>query len=117
MVSHVVGRDCDSNYSLARYETSQPFCNLGRTAFHSNQASFLSPLPKERIESAMFTTPGPSIPYNNKPSTVIPLVCPTANIFMCPLDITSLAAHWLDDFPRGPSTLQFVSSVHKYTTK
>jgi hypothetical protein len=79
-------------------------CDLGRTSFHDKQASFLSPLPKERVESAMVTTPGPSIPYNIKPRTVIPLVCPTANIWMCPLDVTSLTAHWLEDFPRGPST-------------
>ena len=105
--SHVVGRDRDSKYSPLRYETrSQPFCNLGRNSFHSNQDSFLSPLQKERIERAMFTTPGPSIPYNSKPCTVIPLVCPTANIWMCPLEFTSLAAHFLEDFPRGPSTHQ-----------
>jgi hypothetical protein len=85
----------------------QPFGNLGRNSFHSNQTSLPSPLPKERTESGTFTTPVPSIPYNSKPRTVIPLVCPTANIWMRPADVTSLAAHWLEDFPRGPSTHQF----------
>ena len=84
----------------------QPFCNLEKNSFHSNQASFLTPLPKERIENAVFSTSGSSIPYNSKPRAVIPLVCPTANIWMCPLDVTSLAVHWLEDFPRGPYTHQ-----------
>jgi hypothetical protein len=103
----MVGRDHDSKYSPARYETRKVSRFVtGRNSFHRNQASFLSPLPKKRIASAVFTTPGPSIPYNSKPRTVIPLVCPTANIWMCPLDVTSLTAHWLEDFPRGPSTHQ-----------
>jgi hypothetical protein len=59
----------------------------------------------------MLTACGLSIPYTIKLRTVIPLVCPTANIWTRPLDVTSLAAHWLEDFPRG--SLMYMLQCHK----
>jgi len=80
--------------------------------FHYNHRSFISLLANERT----FTTPGPSIPYTITPLTVIPLVCPTANIWSCPLDVTSLGARWLEDFPRVSSTykLQCLQQINTF---